>query len=114
MEMSKKRYKEIHQEIEAYYNQILLNIFNLIGMFFCQKEKAIDFANQFFDEIDLGTLRVEVKLNPNILIVKPGTLIFAVSPLEDRNLVSILGVIGIVRTDINAIGELVHSKRPNK
>lgn len=36
-----------------------------------KEEQAQDFANRFFDGIDVDTLRVEGKLSPKILIVKP-------------------------------------------
>ena len=35
------------------------------------ENQAQEFANSFFDEIDLDDLRIKGKLSPKILIVKP-------------------------------------------
>ena len=71
--MSKERYKKIQEEIESYGFTIVAKDFvRPWGAFLVIKEEeAQDFANRFFDGIDVDTLRVEGKLSPKILIVKP-------------------------------------------
>ena len=71
--MSKERYKEIQEEIESYGFTIMAKDFERPwGAFLVFKEEeAQDFLNRFFDGIDVDTLRVEGKLSPKILIVKP-------------------------------------------
>lgn len=41
-----------------------------------KEEQAQDLANKFFDAIDVDSLRVEGKLSPKILIVKPDVHLF--------------------------------------
>jgi mannose-6-phosphate isomerase len=64
----------IQQEIESYGFTIIAKDFECPwGAFLVIKEEeAQNFANRFFDGIDVDTLRVEGKLSPKILIVKPG------------------------------------------
>ena len=71
--MSKERYKKIQEEIEDYGFTTVAKDFEVPwGAFLVIKEEeAQDFANRFFDEIDVDTLRIEGKLSPKILIVKP-------------------------------------------
>ena len=72
--MSKEKYIEIQQEIESYGFTVVAKDFERPwGAFLVIKEgEAQDFANQFINGIDVDTLRVEGKLSPKILIVKPG------------------------------------------
>lgn len=71
--MSKERYKEIQEEVESYGFTIEARDFESPwGAFLIiNEEEAQDFANRFFDGIDVNTLRVDGKLSPKILIVKP-------------------------------------------
>jgi mannose-6-phosphate isomerase len=73
--MSKEKYIEIQQEIESYGFTVVAKYFERPwGAFLVIKEEqAQGFANRFFDGIDVDTLRVEGKLSPKILIVKPGS-----------------------------------------
>ena len=63
--MSKERYKEIQEEIEGYCLTIVAKDFERPwGAFLVIKEEeAQDFANRFFNGIDVNTLRVEGKLD---------------------------------------------------
>ena len=71
--MSKEKYIEIQQEIEGCGFTIVAKDFERPwGAFLVIKEEqAQDFANRFFGRIDVDTLRVDGKLSPKILIVKP-------------------------------------------
>ena len=71
--MSKEKYTEIQREIESYGFTIIAKDFERHwGAYLVIKEEETqDFANRFFDGIDVDTLRVEGKLSPKILIVKP-------------------------------------------
>jgi len=72
--MRKEKYVEIQEEIESYGFTVVAKDFERPwGAFLVIKEEeAQDFANRFFDGIDVDTLHVEGKLSPKILIVKPG------------------------------------------
>jgi mannose-6-phosphate isomerase len=71
--MSEEKYIAIQQEIESYgFTIVAKDMMRPWGAFLVIKEEeAQDFANQFFDRIDVDTLRVRGKLSPKILIVKP-------------------------------------------
>ena len=69
-----EKYLEIQEEIESYgFTNVAKDMMRPWGAFLVIKEEeAQDFANRFFNGIDVDTLRVEGKLSPKILIVKPG------------------------------------------
>ena len=71
--MSDNKYLEIQKEIESYGFTLVDKDFDRPwGAFLVIDEQgAQDFANRFFDGIDVDNLRVEGKLSPKILIVKP-------------------------------------------
>ena len=68
--MSVEKYLDIQEEIESYGFTIVAKDFERPwGAFLVIKEvEAQDFANRFFDGIDVNTLRVEGKLSPKILL----------------------------------------------
>ena len=108
--MSKGRYKEIQEEIESYGFTIVAKDFERPwGAFLVIKEEeAQDFANRFFDGIDVVTLRVEGKLSPKILIVKPEARLSWQYHHRRAEIWQIYkGEVGIVRSDNDTEGELV-------
>ena len=108
--MSKEKYTEIHQEIENYGFTVIAKDFERPwGAFLVIKEdEAQDFANRFFDGIDADTLRVEGKLSPKILIVKPGARLSWQYHHRRAEIWQVYqGEVGIVRSDDDTEGELV-------
>ena len=108
--MSKERYKEIQEEIEGYGFTIVAKDFERPwGAFLVIKEEqAQHFANRFFDGIDVDTLRVEGKLSPKILIVKPEARLSWQYHHRRAEIWQVYkGEVGIIRSDDDIEGELV-------
>ena len=112
--MSKERYKKIQEEIESYGFTIVAKDFERPwGAFLVIKEEeAQDFANRFFDGIDVDTLRVEGKLSPKILIVKPGVRLSWQYHHRRAEIWQVYkGEVGIVRSNDDTEGELIKFKK---
>ena len=108
--MSKERYKKIQEEIEGYgFTIVAKDMMRPWGAFLVIKEEeAQDFANRFFDGIDVNTLRVEGKLSPKILIVKPKARLSWQYHHRRAEIWQVYkGEVGIVRSDNDTEGELV-------
>ena len=108
--MSKEKYIQIQEEIESYGFTVVAKDFERPwGAFLVIKEEEVqDFANRFFDGINLDTLRVEGKLSPKILIVKPGARLSWQYHHRRAEIWQIYqGVVGIIRSDDDTEGELV-------
>lgn len=72
------------------------------------EEEAQDFANQFFDGIDVDTLRVDGKLSPKILIVKPQSrLSWQYHHTRTEICYKYKEEVGIIRSQDDVEGELV-------
>ena len=73
--MSRKFYKNIEDElIDLGFQIVDSNLEKPWGAYFCIDEnQAQDFSNKFFDGIDINSLKIENKLSPKILIVKPNS-----------------------------------------
>jgi len=71
--MSRKFYKNIEDElIDLGFQIVDSNLEKPWGAYFCIDEnQAQDFSNKFFDGIHVDSLKIENKLSPKILIVKP-------------------------------------------
>jgi len=108
--MSKDKYIQIQEEIESYGFTIVTKDFERPwGAFLVIKEEeAQDFANQFFDGIDVDTLRVEGKLSPKILIVKPGARLSWQYHHRRAEIWQVYrGEVGIIRSDDDNESQLV-------
>lgn len=108
--MSKEKFIEIQQEIERYGFTIVAKDFaRPWGAFLVIKEEeAQDFANRFFDGIDVDTLRIEGKLSPKILMVKPGTRLSWQYHHRRAEIWQVYkGEVGIILSDDNTEGDLV-------
>ena len=108
--MIKGRYKKIHQEVETYGFTIVAKDFERAwGTFLVIKEEvAQDFANRFFDGINVDTLRVQGKLSPKILIVKPGARLSWQYHHRRAEIWQVYkGEVGVVRSDNDTEGDLV-------
>ena len=111
--MSKERYKEIQQEIEGYgFTIVDKDMMRPWGAFLVIKEEqAQNFADRFFDGIDVDTLRLEGKLSPKILIVKPEARLSWQYHHRRAEIWQVLkGEVGIVRSDNDTEGDLVKFK----
>jgi len=111
--MSKEKYIGIQQEVESYgFTVVAKDLERPWGAFLVIKEEeAQDFANRFFDGIDVDTLRVVGKLSPKILIVKPGARLSWQYHHRRAEIWQVYkGEVGIVRSDNDAEGELVRFK----
>ena len=111
--MSNEKYTEIQQEIESYGFTVLAKDFERPwGAFLVIKEEeAQEFANRFFDGVDVDTLRVGGKLSPKILIVKPGARISWQYHHRRAEIWQVYqGEVGIIRSDNDNEGELVRFK----
>ena len=71
--MSRKFYKNIEDElIDLGFQIVDSNFEKPWGAYFCIDEQQVqDFSNKFFDGMDVDSLKIENKLSPKILIVKP-------------------------------------------
>jgi mannose-6-phosphate isomerase len=73
-----------------------------------KEDEAQDFANRFFDGIDVDTLRIEGMLSPKILIVKPGARLSWQYHHRRAEIWQVCqGEVGIIRSDDDTEGELV-------
>ena len=108
--MSREKYIEIQQEIESYGFTILAKDFERPwGAFLVIKEEeAQEFANRFFDGINVDTLRVGGKLSPKILIVKPGARLSWQYHHRRAEIWQVYqGEVGIVKSNDDTEGELI-------
>jgi len=108
--MSKEKYIKIQQEIESYGFTVVAKDFERPwGAFLVIKEEeAQEFANRFFDGIDVDILRVEGKLSPKILIVKPGARLSWQYHHRRAEIWQVYhGEVGIIRSNDDNEGELV-------
>jgi mannose-6-phosphate isomerase-like protein (cupin superfamily) len=111
--MSKERYKKIQEEIESYGFTIVGKDFDRPwGAFLViSEEEAQDFANQFFDGIDVDTLRVEGKLSPKILIVRPEARLSWQYHHRRAEIWQVFkGEVAVVRSNDDAEGEPIRFK----
>jgi mannose-6-phosphate isomerase-like protein (cupin superfamily) len=71
--MSNVFFNTVQLEIESYDFTIVKKDFTRPwgGFLVIDETQAQDFSNRFFDGIDVETLRIDGKLSPKILIVKP-------------------------------------------
>ena len=112
--MSKEKYIEIQQEIESYgFTIVAKDMMRPWGAFLViMEEQAQDFANRFFDGVDVDTLRVEGKLSPKILIVDPGARLSWQYHHRRAEIWQVYqGEVGIVRSDDDTEGELVRYRK---
>jgi len=111
--MSKDKYIEIQQEIESYGFTIVAKDFERPwGAFLVIKEEeSQDFANRFFNGLDVDSLRVEGKLSPKILIVKPSARLSWQYHRRRAEIWQVFkGEVGIIRSENDVEGELARFK----
>ena len=78
------------------------------GFLVINEEEAQAFSNKFFDGIDLETLRIEGKLSPKILIVKPKARLSWQYHHRRAEIWQVFrGTVGIVRSNDDTEGDLM-------
>ena len=108
--MSRDKYIETQHEIKGYGFTVVAKDFERPwGAFLVIKEEeAQDFANRFFDGIDVDTFRIEGKLSPKILIVRPDARLSWQYHHRRAEIWQVYqGKVGVVRSDDDTEGELV-------
>lgn len=79
------------------------------GFFVIKEEQAQEFANIYFEGLDVEQLRVSGKLSPKILLVKPGArLSWQYHHRRAETWKVINGPVGIIRSDNDIEGEMSH------
>ena len=107
--MSKLFYKNIEDElIDLGFRIADSNLEKPWGAYFCIDEKQVkDFSNKFFDGIDVDSLKIENKLSPKILIVKPNTRLSWQYHNRRAEIWQVYkGQVGVVQSDTDIENEL--------
>ena len=107
--MSSTFYKNIEDELNNLGFQIVdSNLEKPWGAYFCIDEnQAQDFSNKFFDGIDVDSLKIENKLSPKILIVKPNTRLSWQYHNRRAEIWQVYkGQVGVVQSDTDIENEL--------
>lgn len=77
------------------------------GFFVINEDQAQEFANQYFDGIDVNDLRIGGKLSPKILIVAPHAKLSWQYHHRRAEIWQVVeGTVGIVRSNTDVEGEL--------
>lgn len=76
-------------------------------LFVIEEKQAQDFANQYFDGIDVESLKIEEKLSPKILLVAPQARLSWQYHHRRAEIWQVVdGVVGIKRSNTDEEGEL--------
>ena len=108
--MSKSVYNTIQNEIESLGFRVISKDFERPwGAFLVIDEnQAQTFSNQFFEGIDVDSLKIQGKLSPKILIVKPGARLSWQYHYRRAEIWQVYrGEVGIIRSDTDDQGDLV-------
>ena len=111
--MSKEKFLKIQQEIESIgFTTAAKDFERPWGAFLViEEEEAQGFANRFFNRIDVVTLRINGKLSPKILIVKPEARLSWQYHHRRAEIWQVYkGEVGIIRSDNDTEGELIRFK----
>ena len=111
--MSRTFYKNIKDELNNLGFQIVDSNFEKPwGAYFCIDEKQIqEFSDKFFNGINVDNLKIENKLSPKILIVKPNVRLswqYHNRRAEIWNVYK--GLVGVVQSDTDIENELKNYK----
>ena len=107
--MSKTFYKNIEDELTNLGFQIVDSNFEKPwGAYFCIDETQVqDFSDKFFYGIDVGSLKIENKLSPKILIVKPNVRLSWQYHNRRAKIWQVYkGTVGVVQSDTDIENEL--------
>ena len=107
--MSRTFYKNIEDELNDFGFQIVDSNFEKPwGAYFCIDEKQVqDFSDKFFDGIGVDSLKIENKLSPKILIVKPNARLSWQYHNRRAEIWQVYkGQVGVVQSDTDIENEL--------
>lgn len=107
--MSKTFYKNIEDELTNLGFQIVDSNFEKPwGAYFCIDETQVqDFSDKFFNGIGVGSLKIENKLSPKILIVKPNVRLSWQYHNRRAEIWQVYkGIVGVVQSDTDFENEL--------
>ena len=107
--MSRTFYKNIEDKLTILGFQIVdSNLEKPWGAYFCIDEnQAQVFSDKFFDGIDIDSLKIENKLSPKILIVKPNTRLSWQYHNRRAEIWQVYkGQVGVVQSDTDIENEL--------
>lgn len=108
--MSSEVYITIQNEIESLGFRVVSKDFKRPwGAFLViDEDQAQAFSNQFFEGIDVDRLKIEGKLSPKILIVKPGARLSWQYHHRRAEIWQVFrGQVGIIRSDTDQQGDVV-------
>ena len=109
--MSNVFFNTVQSEIESYGFTVADKDFTRPwgGFLVIYEDEAQAFANKFFDGINVETLRIEGKLSPKILIVKPEARLSWQYHHRRAEIWQVFrGTVGIIRSNDDNEGDLVH------
>jgi mannose-6-phosphate isomerase len=107
--MNRTFYKSIEDElIDLGFQIVDSNFEKPWGAYFCIDEKQVqDFSDKFFDGIDVDSLKIENKLSPKILIVKPNVRLSWQYHNRRNEIWQVYkGQVGVVQSDTDIENEL--------
>lgn len=108
--MSKVFFNTVQAEIKSYGFTLADKDFSRPwgGFLVIDEDEAQAFADKFFDGIDVETLRIEGKLSPKILMVKPEVRLSWQYHQRRAEIWQVFrGTVGIIRSNDDAEGDLI-------
>lgn len=108
--MSHNYYHKIQHEIESYgFNIVAKDFERPWGAFLVIDEtQSQDFSDKFFKKIDVNSLKIQGKLSPKILIVKPQSRLSWQYHNRRAEIWQVFrGCVGVVRSQTNVQGTVV-------
>ena len=115
--MSNVFFNTVQAEIESYGFTVADNAFSRPwgGFLVINEVEAQAFANKFFDGIDVETLRIEGKLSPKILIVKPEARLSWQYHHRRAEIWQVFrGTVGIIRSNDDTQRDLIEFEEGNQ
>lgn len=108
--MSNVFFNTVQAEIESYGFTLAVKDFSRPwgGFLLIDEDEAQAFANKFFNGIDVESLRIEGRLSPKILIVKPEARLSWQYHHRRAEIWQVFrGTVGIIRSNDDAEGDLM-------
>lgn len=115
--MSQVFYSTVRSELESYGFTLVAADFNRPwgGFLVIDEKQAQEFADRFFDGLDVQDLRISGKLSPKILMVNPESrLSWQYHNRRAEIWQMYRGTVGVVRSDDNVQGSIVELKEGDK
>ena len=115
--MSQVFYKTVRSELESYGFTVVAADFNRPwgGFLVFDEKQAQEFADRFFDGLDVQDLRISGKLSPKILMVNPESRLSWQYHNRRAEIWQIYrGTVGVIRSDDNLQGPKVELKEGDK